>query len=259
MAVYQFIGDEFVLPKHYLPKCASTVGEGFSLRLNEDYNDIHDIEKQMIYESATKILNFIKLRKAIVIYHGAERKELCKGKPWNTYNHFHIIWKSSCEPRKDSSWYTVTKTYYRASGFRHGIPKVLHMKFPSSACNYYCKKPRQIIIMSDSNYVMKTLSEWCMQPYLEKSVTTQPSTSKSKEPSESEPFLNKFKEPPLVLLNYLNRVWTSKSYRSEGEIKSDWISRNTNPNNNFMRAISHPQYNTIIKKVIECNRIKLVN
>lgn len=42
-------------------------------------------------------------------------------------------------------------------------------------------------------------------------------------------------------------------------MKADWIGRTHNPNNNFMRAISHPQYNAIIKKVIDCNRIKLVN
>lgn len=54
-------------------------------------------------------------------------------------------------------------------------------------------------------------------------------------------------------------MWTSKSDRSESEMKVDWIAKSHNPNNNFMGAISHPQYNTIIKKVIDCTRIKLVN
>lgn len=85
----------------------------------------------------------------------------------------------------------------------------------------------------------------------------QPSTSSIEH--STEPMFTNVSGGSLNLFNYLNWVWTSKSCRSESEMKADWIARSHNPNNNFMRAISHPQYNTIIKKVIDCNRIKLIN
>lgn len=131
------------------------------------------------------------------------------------------------------------------------------MKFPSSACNYYCKPPRQIIF-SDTN-IMQTMSDWCQQTYLEKPTITKQEAPANKRDIDNEPTFTNVSGGSLNLFNYLNWIWTGKSYRSEGEMKADWITKSTNPNNNFMHAISHPQYNTIIKKVIEYNRIKLVH
>lgn len=132
------------------------------------------------------------------------------------------------------------------------------MKFPSSACNYYCKKPRQIIIYSDEP-ILSVLSSWCQMTHLEKPQLSRPGQQQSTADPCTEPMFTNVSGGSLNLFNYLNWVWTSKSYRSESEMKADWIARSHNPNNNFMRAISHPQYNTIIKKVIDCNRIKLIN
>lgn len=63
MAVYQFISDEFVLPTCYLPRSVHNIGEIFSLQVNDDFFDIHDSEKQFIGEAASKVLNFIKIKK----------------------------------------------------------------------------------------------------------------------------------------------------------------------------------------------------
>lgn len=242
MAVYQFISHEFILAKRYLPRFVHTIGESCSLQVNDDFYDVPDAERQYIAGAANKVLHFIKLRKGIVIYHNAERKDLCKGKAWNTFNHFHLIWKSSCEPRKDSSWYNVTKAYHKATGYKRGIPKVLHMKLPSPACNYHCKSPRQIIIRSDIS-VMKTLGDWCDQKYIEKPHVRKATSSVSYRDMENEPSFTNVSGGSLNLFNYLNWIWTSKSYRSEGQMKADWITKSNNPNNNFMRAVSHPQYN----------------
>lgn len=256
MAVYQFIEDEFVIPKHYLPKMVHTIGESSSLHVNDEFHNAHD--KVLIGDAAKRFLSFVRLRKGIIIYHTAERRDLCKGKPWNTYNHFHFIWKSSCEPRRDSSWYNVTKSYHKATGFRRTIPKVINMKFPSSACNYYCKKPRQIIIWSEEP-VLSVLSSWCTMTHLEKPPQIKQGQHNTSNDILTEPMFTNVSGGSLNLFNYHNWVWTSKSYRSESEMKADWIGRSHNPNSNFMRAISHPQYNTIIKKVIDCDRIKLIN
>lgn len=121
------------------------------------------------------------------------------------------------------------------------------MKFPSSA---YCKHPRQIIIGSSQN-IMLILTSSCSTTYLKKTMNTQQKGHDNASTHDNRVYFN--------LFNYLNWVWTSKSYRSERAMKSDWIGKKQHPNNNFMKAISHPQYNMIIKKIIECNHIKLLN
>lgn len=204
MAVYQFIEDEFVLPKRYFPRLVHMIGDDTSLHVNTDFLDAHDSNKSSIADAAKRFLNFRRLRQGILIYHCAERKELCRGKPWNTWNHFHAIWKSSCEPRNDSSWYQVTKSYHRATNYRRTIPKVLNMKFPSSAGNYYCKPPRQLIISSDDS-IMRTLSSWCEMKHLEKpqvSRSTQPTATTST--IQTEPMFTNVSGGSLNLFNYLN-------------------------------------------------------
>lgn len=98
-----------------------------------------------------------------------------------------------------------------------------------------------------------------MMKRLEKPTINKPVVTSTKRDIDNEPTFTNVSGGSLDLFNYLNWVWASKSYRSQGEMKADWIAKNTNTNNNFMRAISHPQYGTTIKKVIDCNRIKLVN
>lgn len=205
MAVYQFIEDEFILPKHYLPKHVHTIGDTNSLHVNNEFLSAHDQDKIVIGDAARKFLNFVRLRKGILIYHCAERRDLCRGKPWNTYNHFHLIWKSSCEPRRDSSWYSVTKSYHKATGFRRTIPKVVVMKFPSSACNYYCKKPRQIIIYSEEP-VLKVLSSWCQMSHLEKPQIKQVAVPTVSHEENNEPMFTNVSGGSLNLFNYLNWV-----------------------------------------------------
>lgn len=83
------------------------------------------------------------------------------------------------------------------------------MKFPSSACNYYCSEPRQILIMSDT-----PISSWCMMKRLEKPTINKPVVTSTKRDIDNEPTFTNVSGGSLDLFNYLNWVWTSKSYRS---------------------------------------------
>lgn len=66
MAVYQFIEDEFVIPKHYLPRLVHTIGETTSLRVNDEFHSAHDHDKVLIGDAAKRFLSFVRLRKGIL-------------------------------------------------------------------------------------------------------------------------------------------------------------------------------------------------
>lgn len=123
---------------------------------------------------------------------------------------------SSCEPRKDSSGYNVTKAYHKVEQYKHIIPKIVVMKFSSTACNYYCKSPRQIMTSSSDGVV----STWRMHKYLERPGAVKTSTSISNETKESEPMFTNVNSGTLNLFNYLNWTDTSKIYKLEQEMKA---------------------------------------
>ena len=119
------------------------------------------------------------------------------------------------------------------------------MEFPSTADYYYSKPTRQIIIESDDT-VMALLSAWCQHKYFERPNKIKTETDIKPDDNETESMFTNVKGGSLNLFNYSNWVYTSESYKSEQEMKADWIIKATSNNTNVMRAISHPPYNTII-------------
>lgn len=216
-----------------------------------DYNEEDSTPKNIFQiNSNRKIIEFIQINKATVIYHPKE-SEICQKKEWNAFNHFHIIWNSETRPGENQRLKYLRSLYKKGTQLARHIPECQRVKFPSSIANYFCQLPRYLLIKGLGT-INAEFAEWCTNEYIPKSSLI-PKPTTSREISDEPTFKSK-SGTTLTLFNYLTYIFTSKKFRSEQDMKSHWLNRSNN--DNFMRAISHPMYDSVMKKVLECVKLK---
>lgn len=111
--------------------------------------------------------------------------------------------------------------------------------------NYFCQKPRQLLL-EGTDKINKQFCEWCKLDYIPK---PSPANITERTEIQTEPPFKARSGTNLTLFNYLTYIYTSRQFKNEQDTKAYWLNRKAS--DNFMKAVSRPMYDTVMKKVLE--------
>ena len=125
--IYQWLNEE----EFDLANCFSDTRTGISSKVTKGTISANFV--QWCYD-----------RDATVIYHPADDQDPKEeGKPWNGYNHFHVIWASKAQPTQDRKFVALKQLYQEMANSRADLPTIA-IKFPAAMAKYLSQPPRSV-------------------------------------------------------------------------------------------------------------------